>query len=119
VDLCECSLATAEQHTKRPNTLGIFHHVRRDYFLEAPSHAVLLEWVTHIEHCLGVDQDKVSYARTHTHTHTHTYAQTPLVGLWYGRWGLCNDRGRFVLWGSEVVWMLSTRGLSYGWHAVV
>ena len=45
VDLAECSLATAEQHTKRANTFGIFHHGRRDYFLEAPSHAVLLEWV--------------------------------------------------------------------------
>ena len=56
VDLAECSLATAEQHTKRANTFGIFHHGRRDYFLEAPSHAVLLEWVRHIEHMLGVDE---------------------------------------------------------------
>jgi len=59
VDLSECSLAMAEQHTKRPHTFGIFHHERRDYFLQAPSHDVLLEWVHHIEHMLGVDEDKV------------------------------------------------------------
>jgi len=59
VDLAECSLAMAEQHTKRAHCFGIFHHERRDYFLQAPSHAVLLEWVRHIEHMLGVDEESV------------------------------------------------------------
>ena len=59
VDLAECSLAMAEQHTKRAHCFGIFHHERRDYFLQAPSHAVLLEWMRHIEHMLGVDEESV------------------------------------------------------------
>jgi hypothetical protein len=59
VDLSECSLAPVEQHTNRAHSFGIFHHERRDYFLDAPSHHVLLEWVHHIEHMLGVDEESV------------------------------------------------------------
>jgi len=43
--MCGKKKFSATQHTKRPHTFGIFHHDRRDYFLEAPSHTVLLEWV--------------------------------------------------------------------------
>jgi RAC serine/threonine-protein kinase len=60
IDLAGCSLATAEQHTKRLNTFGIFHTHRRDYFLEAPSHAAMMLWVEHIENILGVKEKGVS-----------------------------------------------------------
>ena len=60
IDLSGCSLATAEQHTRRLNTFGIFHTHRRDYFLEAPSHAALMLWVEHIENILGVKEKGVS-----------------------------------------------------------
>ena len=60
IDLSGCSLATAEQHTKRMNTFGIFHTHRRDYFLEAPSHSAMMLWVEHIENILGVKEKGVS-----------------------------------------------------------
>lgn len=60
IELTDCSLATAEQHTKRVNTIGIFHTERRDYFLEAPNKKVLSEWVTLIEGILGVYEEKVT-----------------------------------------------------------
>lgn len=59
IDLHECSIATAEQHTKRINTIGIFHTHRRDYYVEAASKANLLEWVTRIEAMLGVGEEGV------------------------------------------------------------
>jgi len=60
IELAECSLATAEQHTRRLNTIGIFHPQRREYFLEAPSRPVLLEWVKRIEGFLGVGEEGVA-----------------------------------------------------------
>jgi RAC serine/threonine-protein kinase len=60
IDLSGCSLATAEQHTKRFNTFGIFHTRRRDYFLEAPNQSSLIMWVEHIENILGVKEKGVS-----------------------------------------------------------
>ena len=60
IDLSGCSLATAEQHTKKLNAFGIFHTHRRDYFLEAPSQASMTLWVEHIESILGVKEKGVS-----------------------------------------------------------
>eukprot|EP00960_Hanusia_phi_P003886 114537-Hanusia_phi.AAC.2 len=65
IELAGCSLATAEQHTKRLNTIGskvvlkadqliamfsvptgIFHPHRREYFLEAPNRSSILNFST-------------------------------------------------------------------------
>eukprot|EP00286_Rhodomonas_abbreviata_P026010 CAMPEP_0181291732 /NCGR_PEP_ID=MMETSP1101-20121128/2127_1 /TAXON_ID=46948 /ORGANISM="Rhodomonas abbreviata, Strain Caron Lab Isolate" /LENGTH=510 /DNA_ID=CAMNT_0023396149 /DNA_START=250 /DNA_END=1778 /DNA_ORIENTATION=+ len=60
VDLRDCSLATAEQHTKKPFTFGIFHTKRRDYFFDALEEKEMVEWVQRIERVLGVGQNSVS-----------------------------------------------------------
>ncbi len=60
IDLTECSLATAEQHTIRLNTFGIFHANRRDFFLEAANQKSLMEWIENIEEVLKVKEKGVS-----------------------------------------------------------
>ena len=60
VDLAECSLATAEQHTTRPNTFGIFHVTRRNIFLEAANQRSLMEWIEKIEKVLKVKEKGVT-----------------------------------------------------------
>ncbi len=60
IDLTDCSLATAEQHTIRPNTFGIFHVSRRNIFLEAPNQMSLMEWIEQIEKILKVKEKGIS-----------------------------------------------------------
>jgi len=60
VDLRDCSLATAEQHTNRPFTFGIFHTKRRDYFFDVGSEQEMVDWVQSIENVLGVGHNSVS-----------------------------------------------------------
>ena len=60
IDLTDCSLATAEQHTTRPNTFGIFHISRRNIFLEAPNQKSLMEWIEQIERVLKVKEKGIS-----------------------------------------------------------
>ena len=56
----DCSLATAEQHTNRPFSFGIFHTKRRDYFFDVGNEQDMIEWVQCIEKVLGVGQSGVS-----------------------------------------------------------
>ena len=60
VDLRDCSLATAEQHTKKPFSFGIFHMKRRDFFFDVGNEQDMVEWVHSIEKVLGVGQSGVS-----------------------------------------------------------
>ena len=62
IELSNCSLATAEQHTKRFSSFGIFHITRGDYFLEAPTQCSLMAWLELIEGVLGVKDKGVSMA---------------------------------------------------------
>jgi len=56
VDLTDCSIGTAQHHTGKTNSFGIFHPKRSDTFLQAPSESELLEWIHIIEtRCLGVE----------------------------------------------------------------
>jgi len=59
VDLRDCSLATAEQHTNKPFSFGIFHTKRRDYFFDVGNESDMIEWVQCIEKILGVGQSDV------------------------------------------------------------
>jgi hypothetical protein len=56
----DCSLATAEQHTNKPFSFGIFHTKRRDYFFDVGNEQDMIEWVQCIEKVLGVGQSGVS-----------------------------------------------------------
>jgi hypothetical protein len=60
IDLAGCSLATAEQHTIRPNTFGIFHISRRDVFFEAPNQKLLMDWIEQMEKVLKVQEKGIS-----------------------------------------------------------
>jgi hypothetical protein len=55
----DCSLATAEQHTNRPFSFGIFHTKRRDFFFDVGNEQDMIEWVQCIENALGVGQSGV------------------------------------------------------------
>ena len=60
IDLAGCTLATAEQHTIRPNTFGIFHIQRRDVFFEAPDQKLLMDWIEQMEKVLKVQEKGIS-----------------------------------------------------------
>eukprot|EP00282_Hemiselmis_andersenii_P043019 CAMPEP_0172066180 /NCGR_PEP_ID=MMETSP1043-20130122/11025_1 /TAXON_ID=464988 /ORGANISM="Hemiselmis andersenii, Strain CCMP441" /LENGTH=490 /DNA_ID=CAMNT_0012726325 /DNA_START=273 /DNA_END=1742 /DNA_ORIENTATION=+ len=60
IKLSDCSICTAEEHTKKPFSFGIFHPQRRDYFFDALDDRQLLEWVHAIEKVLGVVSGSVT-----------------------------------------------------------